>query len=584
MSEHILPKAAVSRRSLMMGGLGVTAMVGLSACGSGASNTPTTGAPTAGGYVPGSAQLKVELGKELTGVLYPDGYVGPLARAAEKFADGQTTYRVVTRSFVGQDVAGVNTFSKHLEEATGVKVQYEIVPAGDDGAPKLNAMMSSGDLPDAFMTGAPWMGGFTRSQLWTYGQQGMFLPLDELIDQYAPELVNLFGQFPELRKVMTAPDGKMYAFPSINQCYHCASSGQRTWIHTPSAEAIGVTGDSVSTLEDFEALLREFKAMGMIPMSGYIEFPPMSLIEAAYLNVGEDRLRRKDGQISYTPIEEAWREAMITTNRLVNEGLLDRNGFSQTKDQFTRLAMDPAGTQVAVLPGQSQGEFAEVNFSDPNARFREFQPLKPFTGPDGNAYVAWRYNPGHNVGLVLTSKTRNPEELIRWADYQTGLVSTLSMRLGTLDEHWEWAAEGDTGIDGRQAVYKKTATPSDENDVWWEMGPYNLVMDVRHGEFVDEPTSIEPALYRAGKMYEPFAAPEEEYFLEPFFTVEQAAQVGELKVNLDNAFTQGRANLALGNADPANDKDWENYVNSLKGAGLDRYLEILKAADDATNG
>ena len=44
------------------------------------------------------------------------------------------------------------------------------------------------------------------------------------------------------------------------------------------------------------------------------------------------------------------------------------------------------------------------------------------------------------------------------------------------------------------------------------------------------------------------------------------------------------AEIALGNADPANDKDWENYVNSLKGAGLDRYLEILKAADDATNG
>ena len=35
--------------------------------------------------------------------------------------------------------------------------------------------------------------------------------------------------------------------------------------------------------------------------------------------------------------------------------------------------MDPAGTRVAVLPGQSQGEFAEVNFSDPNARFREFE-------------------------------------------------------------------------------------------------------------------------------------------------------------------------------------------------------------------
>ena len=186
------------------------------------------------------------------------------------------------------------------------------------------------------------------------------------------------------------------------------------------------------------------------------------------------------------------------------------------------------------------------------------------------------------MGLVLTSATRNPEELIRWADYQTGLVSTLSMRLGTLGEHWEWAAEGDTGIDDRQAIYKKTGAPSEDNDVWWEMGPYNLVMDVRHGEVVEDQTSIEPALYRAGRMYEPFAAPEEEFFLEPYFTVEQAAQIGELKVNLENAFKQGRANLALGNSDPANDRDWESYVNTFKNAGLDRYLEILKAADEAS--
>lgn len=119
---------------------------------SGRFNTPTTGAPTAGGYVPGSAQLKVELGKELTGVLFiPTATSGRwLALPRSSLTARPRTGSSRAASLV--DVAGVNTFSKHLEEATGVKVQYEIVPAGDDGAPKLNAMMSPGDLPDAFMT------------------------------------------------------------------------------------------------------------------------------------------------------------------------------------------------------------------------------------------------------------------------------------------------------------------------------------------------------------------------------------------------------------------------------------------------
>ena len=113
-----------------------------------------------------------------------------------------------------------NAFSKFLEEKTGVKVKYETVPMGADGQPKLNAMITSGDLPDAFMTGPMWMGGFTRSQIWAYGQQGMFLALDELVDQYAPEMLDMFKQYPDVRKSMTAPDGKMYMLPAVNQCYH----------------------------------------------------------------------------------------------------------------------------------------------------------------------------------------------------------------------------------------------------------------------------------------------------------------------------------------------------------------------------
>lgn len=579
MTTHGLQVPEFPRRSFLMGGLSVAALAGLSACGGGKGSN---GGGSASGeeYLPGSAELKVQLGPEIEGVLYPDGYIGPKARTFEKFSDGSKTYRIVARSFPNQNVANDNTFSKHLEKATGVKVTYDIVPVGDDGAPKINAMIASGDLPDAFMTGPLWMGGFSRSQIWAYGQQGLFQPVDKLVDEYAPELISLFAQFPELRKVMTAPDGKLYMFPAVNQCYHCKSSEQRTWIHAPSAEKVGADINSVNTLEDFEALLREVKAAGLIPYTGNIDYPPLALLEMAYLNIGTSRLRRQSGgAISYTPVEDAYRQVLITAHRLVKEGLIDPNGFSQTEDQLKRLQMDPAGPRAAIVPGGSQGSFVDVKY-EPNALWQKFQPLKPVTGPDGSAHAAWDYTPGEIVGLILTKNTQNPTELIRWADYQTSLVSTLSMRLGASDTNWDWAKKGDTGIDGRQAVYKKTE-PAKDNDIWYEMGPYNLVMDVRHGEAVDDLTSIEPSLYRAGKLYEPFASPEGEYFSEPFFTTSQAAQVGEQRVNIDNAFLQGRANLALGKSDPNNDADWDAFVNSIKGAGLDQYLQILTEADQA---
>lgn len=568
----------VSRRSLLagFGGVAAAAVVG---CGGGG-NTPTQGGGTST-YTPGSASLKVQLGKEIEGVLYPEGYIGPRAREFKAFSDGSTTFRIVGRQFPDFNLE-TNAFSKHLEQATGMKVTYETIPPGDDGAPKLNAIISSGDLPDAFMTGPKWMGGFTRSQLWAYGKQGLFMDLNQLVDEYMPELLEMFKNYPKLREVMTTPDGTLFALPAANQCYHCKSSASRTWIHTPIAEEFGVAAtNGVETIDDFEKLLRDIKAAhpDVTPLSGSQELPPTALVCAAFFNLGFDHLRRVDGKPFYTPLDEKFREAMAFMNKLFKDGLTDEAAFTQTKDQLVRLGMDPAGSKVAVVAGQSQGDFSTVDLTDPNSRHRQFIPFKPFTGPEGKAVIGWSYDPGAVVGLIIPTTANKPEELAQWADYQLGLVSTLNMRLGP-DDNWAWATEGEKGIDERQAIYKVT-TPAPKNGNWWEWCTYNLVLDVRHGEAVDDATSIEPELYRAGKLYEPFAMKEEEFFMEPFFDETQASEVGELLTNIDNAYKQGMTNLVLGKLDPEKDADWETYKSSLESAGVPRYLEILEAADKA---
>ena len=173
--------------------------------------------------------------------------------------------------------------------------------------------------------------------------------------------------------------------------------------------------------------------------------------------------------------------------------------------------------------------------------------------------------------------------MVRWADVQLGLLTTLQRARGNLGEQWDWADAKQVGIDGRPALY--TMLPEDgegpENQTWPEFSPYNLSLDVRHGEAVNEKTSVEPELFRSGKLYEPYRSPIESLYLNPFFSTEQSAEIGELRTNLDTTYAQLTTQMAMGDLDPTDDSHWEQYVAAFTNAGVERYLEVLTEADAA---
>ena len=572
----------VGRRSLLLGLGSLPAAMALANCSGGTGGGDGEVATVE--YEQGSSALKVELGPELEGVPYPEGYVGPRARELEPFGDGSTAFTVLTRSEAGLKLA-TNEHSQYLEEKTGVRVEYSTVPQGEEGAPKVNAIISSGDLPDAFMLGPEWMGGFTKAQLYAYGEQGLFQPLDQLIDEYAPELQQLFEQNPDLRAAWTAPNGAMYAIPAVNQCYHCASSDTRTFVHTPSMEAAGWS-EQPTTVDEFEQMLRDMKAedADLRPISGTSAIPPFGLIAAAFMDFGIQRIRRDGDTIVYTPLDEAFRQVLEVVARLTADGLIDRNTFTQDEDQFKRLSMNPEKSLVGVVQAPHHWAIADIDFGDGNDRWREFAPLAPFAGPEGRApIVPWNESHGDAVGLVISSTCEDPATLVRWADAQLGLLPSLERGLGTQGLYWDWADGEQLGIDGRPALYAKLPAEEDKPDnvSWPEFGPHNSSLDVRHGEAVNEDTSIEPALFRAGQLYEPFRSPIESVYANPFFTSAQSAEIGELRTNLDATYAQLTTQMALGDLDPTDDSHWEQFVAGFTNAGVERYIEVLTEADAA---
>ena len=79
-----------------------------------------------------------------------------------------------------------------------------------DGAKeKRQISLASGDYPDAYMLTA-YIDQFSQADVLKYGKQGVLLPLNDLIDQYAPNIKAAMENDPDFKAFNTAPDGNIY--------------------------------------------------------------------------------------------------------------------------------------------------------------------------------------------------------------------------------------------------------------------------------------------------------------------------------------------------------------------------------------
>ncbi|MEI4908417.1 hypothetical protein Q8G40_30510, partial [Klebsiella pneumoniae] len=63
------------------------------------------------------------------------------------------------------------------------------------------------------------------------GQQGVILPLNDLIDQYAPNIKKALDDHPDYKAMSIAPDGNIYGLTMLNECFHC-SYPNKMWVNT----------------------------------------------------------------------------------------------------------------------------------------------------------------------------------------------------------------------------------------------------------------------------------------------------------------------------------------------------------------
>lgn len=476
------------------------------------------------------------------------------------------TFEVATKTTNANPYEDMVYF-KNIEEKTNVHIDWNVSP--DSGWNERKGLLFAGDMPDAFYGNNV----LTDIDVVKYGSQGLLIPLNDLIEEYAPNLKAVFEENPDYKRAITAPDGNIYALPCITEMNPVTRD--KLYINKVWLDQLGL--EVPKTLEEFEAVLRAFRDNDMNGNGDPNDEIPFialhdNLANGLYSMFGfqgqidrQDHILVKDGQVVYTAMTEPYKESMEYFHGWYEEGLLDPEMFTQ--DFNTLKAKVSAETEiVGAFIGWSASSTAGLNQDD-------YIIIEPPT-VDGEKVMwnAYPYMIRSRGAFAITSECENPEILMRWMDESYIPENSLQIDAGMLGSTVQKNAEGKyeeiKQPEGVQAIdIVKKDTPNSD-------GVYAIMKSLVAQRVPSETMKIR---LEEDALYAPYNAPTEMIYPMAFFTEEETSEMAVLQTDISNYVEQQYATWIV---DGGVEEGWDAYLQKLNDMKIDRFLEIYQAAYD----
>jgi putative aldouronate transport system substrate-binding protein len=528
--------------------------------------------------------------------------VGPApATAPEGSSESANPDAVTIRIFSPQspttDLA-TNLFTLEAQEMFGINFVWETTTMdGNAAKEKRQISLASGDYPDLYML-IPWVDQFSQIDLVRYGQQGVLIPLNDLIEQHAPNVQAALDEYPYFKAMATAPDGNIYGLPQLIECYHC-SFPNKMWVNTKWREALGL--EVPTTTEEFKAMLEAFKnddpngngIADEVPLSGSIEEYGVHVIP--FLMNGfiydDDRtyLILENGKVDTAANKNEWREGLAYIKTLVDEGLIDPGAFTQNAEAFKKIGDNADAQLLGAGAGMHPAIFVTTGDDAPYGA--DYDAIPPLTGPYAS-YATYNYPSAPGATFVLTNKASEEAQIaaIKLVDYMFTQEGQLRSHFGVEGTDWRRPQEGDVANEASaDPIFATIPQPADadpRNSNWGAIAQYFQPKTFRDGWIqgtdIYASNGYERRLQEATNLYNgnqpenPF--PHWALWTDP----ERADEMAMTRQNITDyinqnalAFVTGAKNL---------DTEWDSYVAGLDQLGLAGYLELMQEAYDTSFG
>lgn len=286
-----------------------------------------------------------------------------------------------------------------FEEKMGVDLDITLIQH-DGFTEKLGMMLAQGDFPDVISGDMPYTSVMAGAI-----ENGLFLPLDDLLEEYAP---NLMAQVPEnVWDELRGPDGHIYAIGDFmtNTARRC------TVIRKDLLEKLNL--EVPVTLDDYYNVLVAFKNAGVkYPFIGREKFKYSETFFAAYGVVPTTWQQNENGEVVPAYILPEMKEALAFYKKLYDEGLIDAESLTNNgtvRDQ--KAAAGDVGMMVVNISA-APGYNIALKENVPDA---EWICVASPENPNGGSHGYAAFTPTANVHYI-NAKCENPEEIVKFFD------------------------------------------------------------------------------------------------------------------------------------------------------------------------
>lgn len=319
-----------------------------------------------------------------------------------------------------------------LYESTNVYVSWENVSESIYSQQKNLIFGNAADRPDAI-----YHAGMSAGELNKYAQRSVLLPISDYLE-YMPNFAKILSERPDIKSQITSEDGKIYALPRVEEMGLLQNPNilflNKNW----AAEAIkagAVSGISEADLKDgltltaaqAEALMTYFRDNDMNGNGKADDERPMSFVYNNWqgnqcdlygmfgLNDNLEHRVIVNGKVTYTVLDERFKEATNFIAGWVSQNLIDKVSFEISQDNFL------ANGKGLETYGFFYWWESETVVSNPE----NYIVCAPLKGPNGDQTICVSNNPEIGTGeVIIFNGVPNAEVLLAYFDrYYDPMIS-----------------------------------------------------------------------------------------------------------------------------------------------------------------
>ncbi|MGT2832743.1 ABC transporter substrate-binding protein [Streptococcus halotolerans] len=456
---------------------------------------------------------------------------------------------------------------KRLEQETGVHIDWTNYQS--DFAEKRNLDISSGDVPDAIHND-----GASDVELMKWAEQGVIVPVEDLIDEHMPNLKKILDENPQYRALITAPDGHIYSFPWIEELGEGKESihsvNDMAWINKKWLDELGL--DMPKTTDELVKVLEAFKTKDP-NRNGKADEIPLSFINSAgnedfkvlFGSFGtgdndEHVVVGNDGKVDFTADNDDYKEGIKFMRSLYEKGLIDSEAFEQDWNTYTSKGND-----------QKYGVYFTWDKNNVTGSNEDYQVLPVLEGPDGEKNVTRTNNVGFQRDrMVITSVNKNLELTAKWIDAQYEPIQSVQNN---------WGTYGDTKQQNIFEFNKETnslkhlpldGTAPTELRQKTEVGGPLAILDSYYGDVTTMPDDAKWRLDLLQANYVPYMK-NDEIYPKVFMEEKDLDKIAQVEADMMDYVTRKRSEWITNGGI---DDEWDSYLKELEKYGLKDYMKL----------